>query len=557
MGSENEVHADDTLQKYQDAIVHATLNPGDSRDMIEMLFKVSSRQHGLMPFRFNAVQREYWEARTSGDLVVKAAQLGISTVVFAEWFADAMVVPGLEILITAQRDETAKKLFTMMDTFRAGIPGPVAPTFTQDSAHILEFDHSAVEAGLTSAITVGSAESKTFGRGRPVHRALFTEVGFYEGETLQVIDGIVARMPVGNSRRVLESTANGQAGYLYETWNRAVSQRAGTLKDGDEPTDLTPHFFAWIMGEEYQIPFVEGSANPFERSLSALDDNEIWLMEGPLQVTRDQLRWRRWKISQIGKDRFKEEFPINADEAFLPVGTAVFDNLDAIERISHGVKQPIETRDSVDVWAVAVPGRSYVISIDQASGEQRDVNARPLDFQCITVWDAVTREQMARFKRRDVTARELAVRTADLYGLYNKALVTPESNLAQFGFMDWLREMGIENIYVHVLQNGIPKEGFPTTRFTKPAMKDNFKNILEAGACAIRSADMVREIRNYRWLVHKGKGAMGAPAGANDDELMTGFIAFMPEVLEQARLYSGVSDRQVSRFKTQSVSVHR
>ena len=181
---------------------------------------------------------------------------------------------------------------------------------------------------------------------------------------------------------------------------------------------------------------------------------------------------------------------------------------------------------------------------------------RPFEFKLVTVCDEVTRAQMARFKGKDIVARELAIVAADFYGLYNKALIVPEANTANFGFMEWLREMGIQNIYIHILQSGQTTEGYPTNQFTKPVMKDNFRDVIYAGACDIRSADMLREIRNYRLLVRKGRGAMGAPAGANDDELMTGFMAFMPEVMEQARLYSGIADKTNPQYRTSSVQVH-
>jgi len=430
----------DPVELYRKVIFEAATQPGNNKGLIEALFSVINRQGELVPFKLNPAQNEYYENRTQADLILKAAQLGFTTFVVADFFADAMVTPGIEVLITAQRDETAKKLFRMRDTFIANIPEEVRPPVNQDSAHTVEFDHSAVKPGLVSSITVGSAESKTFGRGRPVHRALFTEVGFYDDEALQVISGIVARMPVGLSRRVLESTANGQSGYLYETWNAAIAQQIGDITDG-EATDLEPHFFPWMMSSEYRIAF--DTDDRFGRALGELDEKEVWLRT-TLNVDDDQLRWRRWKIAQLGSvEKFMEEYPATPEEAFLPIGTSVFDNLQVLERLLHGVKEPIETDvDGTLIWSKAVPGRPYIVSIDQASGEIRDINAKPLDFQCITVWDASDLTQVATFRKREIGARELAQKAAALSIEYNQGLVVPEANLAKFGFFEWLRHWG-------------------------------------------------------------------------------------------------------------------
>ena len=551
-----------SIEQYKEAVGKAVR--GDTLPAIEMLLNVLDKQGNLVPLKLKPAQRKYWDERTPADIIVKAAQLGITTIVQAEYFMDAMVIPGIEILIVAQRDATATKLFEISDTFRMALPEGVRPRLNKDNTHVIEFDHGHIKPGLKSSITVGSAEAKTFGRGRPNHRLLATEVAFYDDSSIQVIGGIVARMPVGKkgeviSRRVLESTADGQAGYFYETWNQAVATKEGSLGNDAEPTDLTPHFMPWWNEPEYTLPFDESGLDPARRALKELDEHERWLKD-TYSLTENQLRWRRWKKSQLGADLFKQEFPENADEAFLPIGSNVFTNTKAIDAAALSVKEPLNS-DYQDTgwhfWQGPEPGRPYIISIDQASGEgDRDLNEKPLDFQILSVWDAITLTQMALYRRRDVGARELAIECSKLAVRYNDALVVPERNLAQFGFDEWLYEYGVENIYIHQMESGAYKLGYPMNPATKPALKDGFRDVLEVpGGMTIRSANLIREIRNYRWLRGSGKNRMGAPAGMNDDELVTAFFAADPMVREQARAYSGkVKAQNFDRQGTVAVS---
>lgn len=534
-----------STEDYFDLVKRAAM--GDSRPFIEKMLRVRTKQGRLAPFHFKPAQSLYWDKRTENDIILKAAQMGFTTLFQAEFFIDAMVVPGIEILLLAQLDDTAVKLFRATEVFMDSLPEGIRPKLSASTQHSIEFDHSAVESGLKSTITVGSAQSKTFGRGLPTHRLLATEVAFYDDNALNVLAGIIARMPTGISRRIEESTADGQQGYFFENWMKAT--------EGDEGAQ-TPHFFPWFLDPDYQISFAPQTRWGQHVGQDNLTDHEQYLVSEHL-LSNDQIRWRRWKTSDL-PDLFKQEFPENADEAFLPIGAAVFE-LREIDRAALSVRSPVHESDGTLVWAGPQLGRSYEVVIDQASGEQRDPNERPLDFQCITVWDSVTLEQMATYRRREVTARVLAKIAADFAEQYHDALVIPESNLAKFGFMEWLREFGVKSIYVHRRigkQSHIGySEGFPTTAATKPIVISNYRDILKVeGGTTIHSSNLIRELRNYRYQRGGRSSRMSAAPGGNDDELITAMIAAMPEVREQAYLYRSGGET-ITGERTRSISV--
>jgi hypothetical protein len=143
---------------------------------------------------------------------------------------------------------------------------------------------------------------------------------------------------------------------------------------------------------------------------------------------------------------------------------------------------------------------------------------------------------MATFRDRSLLSKDFAALAVDIAKKYNDALIVPEANLAKFGFTDWLIELGAGPIYMHrYIDSKTLRVGYPVNVATKPALKDNFRMVLQQeGGCYIRSANLIKEMRNYRYLKGSGMRSMGAPVGGNDDELMTAFFAFDQEVRSQA-----------------------
>jgi len=526
----------DATGTYRSALVSAF--QGDTRPAIETLLRVQNKQGKLVPLVFKPVQEDYWKERSSADIILKAAQLGFTTIVQAEFFLDAMVIPGIEVLYLAQREETSKRLFEVTRRFYSTLPEKMRPPVTADTRNMLSFRFG---DGSESTIMIGSAESKTFGRGRPVHRALFTEVGFYSPEAQNVVKGIIARMPPGMSRMVLESTANGQAGYFYESWVGA----------GSGGNSLKPHFFPWPSEPEYRIPYQEGTR--WGGSIGDMSEEEIAVLSR-FNLDNDQIRWRRWQRSQLGEAMFKQEFPETPDEAFLPMGSAVFDYA-TMDRLAKMTKEPVKKRSDglMVLWQQKESSRNYIVSVDQSSGEMKDVNHRPTDWQCVTVWDSATLVQCARYRAR-VPMRTLAEEAVRLARYYNDALIVPERNLAQYGLTQAILD-SYSNVYLH----GDGKLGYPMNKSTKPVLKDGFISVTDSeGACRIYSDNLIHEARNYRYLSDgMGYRSMGAAPGGHDDELVTAFFAFDPEVRRQASVMRFRSSRNNSTGSATRVSRNR
>jgi hypothetical protein len=500
---------------------------GDILPAMRELLRIQDKEGKLVPLVPKPAQLHYFNNRTESDIVLKAAQLGFTTWVQGEFFIEAMVNPGMEVIYTAQRVDSAKRLFEITTRMYHAIPEGIRPPNVSDSTQKLAMDFG---GGQVSTIEIGTAGSSSFGRGRPVHRYLATEVGFYEREEVLTMDGIIARIPFGG-RRVEESTANGQEGTFHDNWQSAIN---GT-------SDLTPHFYAWWWDPGYSIPR-DNDAHT-ELMKRPIDEEEEWLMRNK-QLNIEQIAWRRWEARKHrNMDFFQQEFPESAELAFMAIGDSVFDPAD-IRRIEESVSEPRVARmpdeDGVEmlhIWQMPQKGRRYIISVDQASGEQMDDRSRPIDYQVATIWDVGTSSQMGTF-RGHVSQTTFADTIAELYNMYNHALVIDERNLAQYGFEDLLRSAGVLNMYMHPSTNpgGRPRIGWPMNVGTKPLMVDDFKELIEAdGAITVRSKNLIHEMFNYRHL-GKTKHRMGAAPGGHDDELITAMMAFIPEARRQAMI---------------------
>lgn len=502
---------------------------GDTKPAVQALLRIQDKQGRVVPFMLKPAQDHYWDNRTEADIVLKAAQMGFTTAIQAEMFLDALFIPGLEVIYVAQREASAKRLFEVTQRFYRALPAEVLPQVNADSSHMLKFGW---DNGAESTIEIGTARSKSFGRGRPVHRALFTEVAFYEGDEENTMAGIVARIPHGG-RYVEESTANGQTGKFYEDYQGALKHE----------NSLTPHFYGWWWEPEYAIED--------DQPLINLGDYESWLKRTH-DLTDAQIRWRRWQRGHYQSEEwFQQEFPESLDQAFMSVGDAVFDP-GVIQSHTSGVTDPTHSQlaGAARYWQTRLPNRPYIISVDQASGEQIDDRNAPIDYQVATVWDVNLGTQVFSLRSK-ISQPRFADHIRRIYNHYNHGLVVVERNLAQYGFFSMLLDAGVHNLYVH--SDG--KMGYPMNQATKPLLVDNFREILGSpGAITIRSDNLIHELFNFRYLPNKSR-SMGAAPGGHDDELITALFAFDPNVREQARVLYQPVDTPRNRPKPRKVSI--
>lgn len=169
--------------------------------------------------------------------------------------------------------------------------------------------------GLNSLIRVDTANNMQAGRAFTIQNLHCSEIAFWERPE-EVMTGLMQSVPdETNTLVVIESTANGVGNYFHKMW----------LDAENGSNDFIPIFIAWWELNSYRlIPPKDFEPYDYEHEVYG---NEIKLAE-TFELDNQQLYWRRYTIKNKCNNninKFKQEYPASANEAFLTSGKRVFD----------------------------------------------------------------------------------------------------------------------------------------------------------------------------------------------------------------------------------------
>jgi hypothetical protein len=201
----------------------------------------------VITFRPNRAQRRLMARLHTRNLILKARQLGFSTLVCILWLDTALFSKDpVRCGIIAQDREAAEALFrgkvkfaydNLPEALRERMP------LSKATASELEFGHNGSSIRVATSMRSGT-----------IHRLHISEFGKicakYPDKAREVVTGSIPAVPT-NGVCIIESTAEGQDGYFYD-----MSQRAQALHEQQAiltQKDWRFHFFAWWMAPEYTI----------------------------------------------------------------------------------------------------------------------------------------------------------------------------------------------------------------------------------------------------------------------------------------------------------------
>ena len=382
-----------------------------------------------------------------------------------------------------------------------------------------------------SWVDVASADSVTSGRSYSIRHLLLSEYAFYR-DTGSLMTGIMQSVPDDPLTTVLiESTANGMGGGFHELWQRAC--------DPGADSGWVALFFGWWEHPEYRRPVEDR-----ERLESTLTSEERNLIR-QFGVTLEQIAWRRWAIQakcEGSEERFRQEYPATAEEAFLTSGRPRFDMISLgrqtaqrevptgrLEVIHRGVSSRIEFvvrpdgRGPLRIWRRPEKGREYVIGADTAegidAGEGRGTSDP--DYSVAQVLERDTGEQVAVFRER-VTPAVFGEWLAALGEYYNWAFLVPEANSSGLATIEDLvkRDYPGHRIYCRdrLADDRRPAKlqeiGFRTTAVSKPQLISLLDRALLEHSIMIYDHVTLAELRTF---VYTAQGRQEADQGYHDD----------------------------------------
>lgn len=506
------------------------MNPCIAMDYIENCLKIKTKSGTVVPFRLNDAQRKlYAVAKRQQDagkpvrlIILKARQLGFSTLTEGLIFHACATRKNVNALIVAHREDATANLFRMSKLFYDELPAPVKPMLRASNAQELVFENPSklrsereARPGLRSRIRCATAGGRGIGRSDTLQCVHLSEYAFWpdgaDGKA-STLAGILQAVPsLPGTMVVIESTANGFEDFK-ERWDAAVAGE----------NDFEPVFFAWFENPDYSMPVVPGTEwTPEERDLKAA-----------YRLTDEQLQWRRWCIANNcggSLDMFRQEYPASPGEAFLHSGTGVFDNEQIVLRLERltspagrgeftdGEWTERET-GAITLYELPEEGVPYVLGGDTA-GEGSDY------FTAIVI-DNVSGRIAAKLRQK-YSEPEYVRQIYALGRFYNDALVAIETNFSTFPVMK-LQEMEYPNQYSREREDTYTRQmrksyGFRTDRQSRPRAIANLVEVFSSHPEWFTDRELLEEMLTFCYNEDHRPEAL---AGKHDDLVMGAAITY-------------------------------
>lgn len=372
--------------------------------------------------------------------VVKARQMGLSTIIEGIIFCLSMLFSDFQSLILSHDKESAEHLLTMTQRYWTTYP------FREFHTEKYAGRKQLAWADTQSNITIATANNKNAGTSKTIHALHASEVAKWEGNAQELIASLQPAIPFfGLTCVFYESTAKGIGNFFHSVCMEADKGNS----------DFALLFFPWWQHPEYTAEYLPPELVD-RYALTELDDEEKKLRGMGITIAR--LVWRRWAIINICNndlDTFKQEYPASLHEAFLSTGRNVF-HLDNLLRHYQPMrpKTGFLERTTTGVRFVETPNgplNIYVFPAKDKNWGVYQIGADPThslvgDFACAQVLHRRTLEQVATY-RAHVDPREFGKQLALLGEFYNTATIAPEKQGPGYATIGFLTALGYPRIW--------------------------------------------------------------------------------------------------------------
>ncbi len=261
----------------------------------------------VIPFRMNPAQRLLVDRLWFRNLILKARQLGMTSVAAILWLDHALFNSNQRCGIIAHDREAAELIFRdkvkfaydhLAEELRAAMP------LARDSASELLFAHNNSSVRVATSMRAGTIDR--------LHVSEFGKIcARYPDKAHEVIVGSLPAVP-DSGVVIIESTAEGRDGKFYELTQRA--QALHQQKAKLTAKDFRFHFYAWWQAAEYRI-------DPSGVIITDADHEYFDELEAKIGQKLDTGQ-RAWYVStrdgQFGgaEESMWQEFPSTPEEAF-------------------------------------------------------------------------------------------------------------------------------------------------------------------------------------------------------------------------------------------------
>ena len=507
------------------------------REYIERFLVIRTKKGRLTRLRFKPAQVELYETmkreheagRPVRIVILKARQLGFSTLIEAVFFQDAATRPLVRTMIVAHEEEATSNLFRMNKLFYDQLPTALRPMRKNSNAQEIVFENPTKDAadkernpGLMSSIRCVTAGGGEVGRSYTLTNVHASEAAFWPHMN-ETLDSLLQAVPDDpDTAVVIETTPNGFNSFKT-FWDDAVAGKNGFL----------PVFFPWFKEPEYRREVAPGT--------EWTEDEER--MREAYGLDDEQLAWRRWCIANNLRgdaEKFKQEYPSCPEEAFLTSGNPFFDNEKVLLRL-QSVPEPAaqgrfvygesengkpldwhwedDERGEIKLYARAEDRVPYVFGGDTAGDGSDRFTAHGLDN--------TTGNQVVQLLYDGNSELWYAQQLYCLGMTYNRALLGVEINFSSYPERK-LEEWHYPKLFIREKPDDASRElqeeklGWRTDQRTRPVMLANLRTVMDQTADMIASAELLREMITF--IRNKEMRPEAAPE-EHDDLVMAAAIA--------------------------------
>lgn len=510
----------------------------DDRKYIENLFYIKDKAGNKVKLKLNYAQQKVEQAIKKQEaqnkpvriIVLKSRQQGISTYIDSLGFKRTITDKNRHFAIVTQETSATNNLLERLKYAKDNLPSALKPIEKKSNAKEIVWENSEdMNNSLSSRISCYTAGGKEIGRSETIQFLHLSELAFWQDtfakDNYTAITQTVANAP--NTAIIIESTANG-FNLFRDLWY------------GDN--DYEKVFIGWNEDPSYSIQCDQ---------LPNKTDEEIELQK-TYNLTDSQLLWRRWCIkNNCGGDinKFKQEYPINPDEAFISTGTPVFNNEVVIKRLNElrklqEINSPIKgyfhieyndnfTRDKILLDKIKfIEDKKGLITIFEKPYSQNyyvlggDTAGEGADFYAGSMIENYTGKRVATLHMDKLDPVTYVEQMYALGIYYNKALLAVEINFDRFP-REELARLHYPHQYVRhnvddFKKNTIDSFGWLTTKNTRQLIVSSEIEIVNNHIELFSSIPMLEQMLTF---VRMENGRPDHLDGEHDDLLFADMIA--------------------------------
>lgn len=477
-------------------------------------------------------------------LVLKARQLGLSTIIEAIIYAFTCNKRGINSCVVADDLDGANYIFEMQKLFQEYLDEHLKPEIAHSNEKKLSF------SGINSQILIDTSDNPDVGRKYTFQFVHGTEVARWKKSLSEIMAGIGHAVPYAPETMIfLETTARGYEEF-YDLWISAI----------DGKTDWVPVFFAWWEFPENVLPLENSQfypiesikfQTPYEKEKFLLEEKSL---EAKYKLSGEQLNWRRWDIVNNCSgflNKFNEDNPSCWQDAFVATGD-IFFNRDALKE--QEIKKPIAIGNIVKeeskyvfrndpaglfkLYEFPKQYEQYAIGADPAEGlENRDKSSG-------VVLNKKT-NKTACIYNHNIPPDRFAEDLIKLGNYFNEALIACENK--GYGYSV---NQDLYKKYGKVYRKTKTKKGFNeptmelgwnTNSISRPQMLSQLQEEIANGSTDLLDRDLINQC--WTFVNNLKRGQPEAEKGKNDDLVMARAISSM------VRLEHPFKDKEFKKVK--------